>query len=266
MLSRTARRESRPSGPPRPPGPPCRASGSAGASLARLTAALTRSEAAVQGRGRFRLRSRFRLVGAALPLHKPESASETCRAAFGGTLAARELGFGQIWFPSLFASTLVSGDARQWPYSLWCFLPAASMAREASTLSLVTCHAGFSRRGIDPVGETSIVSDTPLGTRHLVVFTTRIRQPETSMVVPNEEPKKPAKPKKPTERRQAASRGRSPSPSPPRRRRSMSSTPTRPESTSIPTCTWSASRPTATPTRSASSAPTPPIFTRSPPG
>ena len=28
------------------------------------------------------------------------------------------------------------------------------MAREASTLSLVTCHAGFFRRGIDPVGET----------------------------------------------------------------------------------------------------------------
>ena len=29
------------------------------------------------------------------------------------------------------------------------------MAREASTLSLVTCHVGSSRRGIDPVGETS---------------------------------------------------------------------------------------------------------------
>ena len=42
------------------------------------------------------------------------------------------------------------------------------MAREASTLSLVTCHAGFSRRGIDPVGETSNVPDTPLGSRHLL--------------------------------------------------------------------------------------------------
>ena len=43
------------------------------------------------------------------------------------------------------------------------------MAREASTLSLATCHAGFSRRGIDPVGETFNVPDTPLGSRHLVV-------------------------------------------------------------------------------------------------
>jgi len=29
-------------------------------------------------------------------------------------------------------------------------------------LSLATCHAGFSRRGIDPVGETSIRGRTPL--------------------------------------------------------------------------------------------------------
>ena len=40
-----------------------------------------------------------------------------------------------------------------------------------STLSLATCHAGFSRRGIDPVGETSNVPDIPLGSRHLVVST-----------------------------------------------------------------------------------------------
>ena len=44
-----------------------------------------------------------------------------------------------------------------------------SMAREASALSLVTCHGGVSRRGIDPVGETSNVPDTPLGTRHFVL-------------------------------------------------------------------------------------------------
>src|SRR5580658_3888405 len=29
------------------------------------------------------------------------------------------------------------------------------MAREALALSLVTCHTGFFRRGIDPVGETT---------------------------------------------------------------------------------------------------------------
>ena len=43
------------------------------------------------------------------------------------------------------------------------------MDREASTLSLVDLPAGFSRRGIDPVGETSNVPDIPLGTRRLVV-------------------------------------------------------------------------------------------------
>ena len=41
------------------------------------------------------------------------------------------------------------------------------------------------------------VSRSPLGTRHPVAFPTRIRQPETSMVVPNEEPKTPAQPNKP---------------------------------------------------------------------
>ena len=49
------------------------------------------------------------------------------------------------------------------------------------------------------------VSRSPLGTRCPVVFPTRIRQPETSMVVPNEEPKKRAKRKKPTQpKREAA--------------------------------------------------------------
>jgi hypothetical protein len=47
----------------------------------------------------------------------------THRAAFGGALTARELGLGKIWFLPLFVSTLSYGDASQWPYILWCFLP-----------------------------------------------------------------------------------------------------------------------------------------------
>src|SRR5580693_6668387 len=47
--------------------------------------------------------------------------------------------------------------------------PWVSMVREAVTLSLVTCHTGFSRHGIDPVGETTNVPDTPLGSRRLVL-------------------------------------------------------------------------------------------------
>jgi hypothetical protein len=58
------------------------------------------------------------------------------------------------------------------------FCPTFSMAREASTLSLVTCLAGFFRRGIDPVGETINVPDTPLGSRRLCRFTASIREPE----------------------------------------------------------------------------------------
>ena len=49
------------------------------------------------------------------------------------------------------------------------------MAREASTLSLATCRAGFSRCGIDPVGETSNVPDTPLGSRRLVFHHLHLR-------------------------------------------------------------------------------------------
>ena len=149
------------------------------------------------------------------------------------------------------------------------FCPSDSMAREASTLSLVTCHAGFSRRGIDPVGETSNVPDTPLGSRRLVVSppaSANRRHPwssQTKSPRSQPQPKKPTKPKKPAKpnkpRGQVASR--------PRPRllggADMSLTRTRPESTFIPTCIWSASPPTATPTQSASSAPTPPIFRRS---
>ena len=68
------------------------------------------------------------------------------------------------------------------------------MAREASTLSLVTCRAWFFRRGIDPVGETLRVPENPLGSRRLVASPLasaklRIRV----MVVPNDEPSKPKK-------------------------------------------------------------------------
>jgi transposase len=74
------------------------------------------------------------------------------------------------------------------------------MVREAVTLSLVTCHTGFSRHGIDPVGETTNVPDTPLGSRRLVFFhLAPQRPPEVSMLVPYEEPKKSRKSKKPAE-------------------------------------------------------------------
>ena len=146
--------------------------------------------------------------------------------------------------------------------------PQRSLAREASTLSLVTCHVGSSRRGIDPVGETSNVPDTPLGTRHLVLtrpVSPNWRHPWSSQTksrrsLPSQE-SQPTQRNLPSPASQVS--GHFPSPSPLRRRRSASSTRTRPESTSIPTCTWSASRRIATPTQSASSAPTPSISTRS---
>ena len=106
-----------------------------------------------------------------LPPEKvPRSGGGTHRAAFGGALTARELGFGEIWFSSLvclYAALRRRASVAVFTSGASC--PRLSMAREASTLSLVTCHAGFSRRGIDPVGETSNVPDTPLGSRHLVV-------------------------------------------------------------------------------------------------
>jgi hypothetical protein len=42
-------------------------------------------------------------------------AHETRRAAFGGALTARELGFGKIWLLTAFVFTLPYGDAGQWP-------------------------------------------------------------------------------------------------------------------------------------------------------
>ena len=47
----------------------------------------------------------------------------TERAASGGALTARELGFGTISSLHLCRVTLPRGDARQWPFARWCILP-----------------------------------------------------------------------------------------------------------------------------------------------
>src|SRR6516165_9515378 len=95
------------------------------------------------------------------------------------------------------------------PFAFGAFCPQRSLAREASTWSLVTCHAGLPRRGIDPVGETYNVPDTPLGTRHLVPCAASIFPSETAMVIPNEQPKKPDKPRKSTELKKPDKPGKS---------------------------------------------------------
>ncbi len=46
---------------------------------------------------------------------------KTYRAAVGGALTARELWWRRIWFLPLFVFMLLYGDARPWPYTLWCF-------------------------------------------------------------------------------------------------------------------------------------------------
>ena len=93
----------------------------------------------------------------------------THRAAFGGTLTARELWLG-IWLLRRFLFLLSCTASRvSGRFSSGASCPISSIAREASTLSLATRHAGFSRRGIDPVGETSNVNDPPLGSRPFVV-------------------------------------------------------------------------------------------------
>jgi hypothetical protein len=67
---------------------------------------------------------------------------KTGRAAFGGALTARELWLGGYGFYRGLpihcrAAARVSG-----PKSIGAFCPSQSMAREASSLSLVTCRAG----------------------------------------------------------------------------------------------------------------------------
>jgi len=93
----------------------------------------------------------------------------TYRTTFGGALASRELWFGRSGSDRYLSLLwgLVTRVSGRIPFGASC--PRWSLAREASTLSLVTCHAGFSRCGIDPVGETFNVPDTPLGSRRLVV-------------------------------------------------------------------------------------------------
>jgi transposase len=78
------------------------------------------------------------------------------------------------------------------------------MAREASTLSLVTRHTGFSRGGVDPVGETSNIHDIPLVARRLVTSTTRVKRKGASMLVPNQDPNEPAPSKKRTRSKKSA--------------------------------------------------------------
>ena len=74
----------------------------------------------------------------------------THRAALGGTLTARELFFDVLWAPAVVGvyRTLSYGVASQWPYNtLVLTARRVSLVREAWSLSLVTCHAGFSRHG-----------------------------------------------------------------------------------------------------------------------
>ena len=187
-------------------------------------------------------------------LERPRQRNLSCR--LGGTLASRELWFGRSGSECRLASfwSLVTRVCGRIAFGAPC--PQRSLAREASTFSLVTCHVGSSRRGTDPVGETSNVLDTPLGTRHLVLtrsVSSNRRHPWSSQT----------KSRRSLPSRASQVSGHFPFPSPLRRRRSMSSIRTRPESTFIPTCIWSASRRTVMPTQSASSVPTPPTFTRS---
>ena len=89
--------------------------------------------------------------------HARGSLGGTIRATFGGALASLELWFGRSGsdrYLSLLCG-LVTRVSGRIPFGASC--PKWSLAREASTLSLATYHAGFSRHGIDPVGETSIV-------------------------------------------------------------------------------------------------------------
>src|SRR5271165_3246740 len=189
-------------------------------------------------------------------------------AAFGSALTARELGFRGICVRPPVLSKLVHGDAVSGRTNAGASCPIVSLAREASTLSLATRHAGFSRRGVDPVGETLNVPDTPLGSRRRVVSppapdnrrhswysrTMGQKSQESPKTPPSQSPRTPPSPR-------SRGRGRLLSPYPPRQRGSASSTQTRPELMSIPTCTWFASPLTVTPSQFGSSAPILPIFT-----
>ena len=128
-----------------------------------------------------------------------------------------------------------------------------SVAREASTLSLATRHAGFSGVVLIPLGRLQM-SPIPLLARGGLLF--HRPHPPTGGI--HGTPKRRAeKANKAQEASQAQEVAGEIAPRPRPRFVSgaaASSTQTRPESTSIPTCIWSASPRTATPTRSGSSA------------
>src|SRR5271166_3136412 len=80
------------------------------------------------------------------------------------------------------------------------------MAREASTLSLVTCLPGFPGVVLIPLGRLR-TSPILLLARGALLSHDQYPQPkETSMVVPNQEPKKPAKRKKSTKPKKSRDR------------------------------------------------------------
>ena len=66
-----------------------------------------------------RLRAKLATVKIVLP--GCVCVQKTYRAAVGGALTARELWLRRIWFLPLFVFMLLYGDARPWPYTLWCF-------------------------------------------------------------------------------------------------------------------------------------------------
>ena len=94
---------------------------------------------------------------------------KTHRATVGGALTARELWLRRIWFLPLFVFMLLTATRVRGRTRFGASSPTESMAREASTLSLATCRAGFFRCGIDPVGETP-TSPIPLLARVALWF------------------------------------------------------------------------------------------------
>jgi hypothetical protein len=119
--------------------------------------------------------------------------------------------------------------------------PNSSLAREAATLSLVTCSA--SKRCVDPFGEIAFLLfpswpapavSLPLqqDSRHHATT----RHSAVQATAPQDQPANAEPPPRPEAKQWVVHAAR-------QRCRWSSVTPTRPASTCIPTCTWSASRP-----------------------
>ncbi len=89
----------------------------------------------------------------------------------------------------LFRFRLLYGDFAVCSLPASVLLAAIQHGREASTLSLATCHAGFFPGVVLIVGETSNVPDILLA----LLFFHPHPQTGLLMVVPNQEPKKPRK-------------------------------------------------------------------------